>query len=62
METLSRNLNIQTVEFALHPLHETSRDSEIPTKEDYKSKFINQPGSLSIISLNNKAKEKALEC
>jgi len=26
------------VEFALHPQHETSRDPEIQTKEDFKSK------------------------
>ena len=51
-----------TVEFTLHPQHETSRDSEIPTKEDFKSKFRKEPGSLSIISLNSKDKEEALEC
>ena len=31
-----------TVEFALHPPHETSRDPEIQTKEDFKSKFRKQ--------------------
>jgi len=48
------------VEFALHPQHETSCDSEIQTKEDLKSKFRKQLGSLALISLNNKDKEEAL--
>jgi len=51
-----------SVEFALHPQHETPHDSEIQTKQDLKSKFRKQPGSLSIISLNSKDKERALEC
>jgi len=31
-----------TVEFVLAPQHETSCDSEIQTKKDFKSKFIKQ--------------------
>jgi len=27
------------IEFALHPQHETSCDSEIQTREDFKNKF-----------------------
>jgi len=50
------------VEFALHPQHETSGDSEIQTKEDLKRKFRKQLGRLSIISLNSKDKEEALKC
>ena len=50
------------VEFALHPQHERSCDSEIQTKEDLKGKFRKQLGSLVLISLNNKDKEEALEC
>ena len=50
------------VEFTLYPQHETSRDSEIQTKDDLKSKFRKQPGRLSIISLNSKDREDALEC
>jgi len=49
------------VEFALHPQHETSCDSEIQRKKDFRSKFRIQPGSLSIIALNSKGKEEALE-
>jgi len=52
----------RNVEFALHPQHETSRDSEIQTKEDLKSKFRNQLGSLSTTSLNSKGKEETVEC
>jgi len=50
------------VEFALHPQHEMSCDSEIQTKEDLKRVFRKQLGRLSIISLNSKDKEEALEC
>jgi len=39
------------VEFALHPQHETSRDSQIQIKEDPKNKFSKQLGSLPILSL-----------
>jgi len=49
------------VEFALHPQHETSCDSEIQTKEDFKNKFRKQLGSLALMSLNNTDKEEALE-
>jgi len=52
----------RNVEFALHPQHATSRDSEIHTNEDLKNKFRKQPGSLSIILLNSQDKEEALEC
>jgi len=51
-----------SVEFALHPQHATSRDSEIQTNEDLKNKFRKQLGSLSIIPLNSQDKEEALEC
>jgi len=53
---------ISSVELALHPQHEMSCNSEIQTKEDLKRKFRKQPGRLSIIALNSKDKEKALEC
>ena len=51
-----------TVEFVLAPQHETSCDSEIQTKKDFKSKFIKQLGSSSITLLKNKGKKKELEC
>jgi len=54
--------NFASVEFALHPQHETSRDSEIQIKEYPKSKFRKQLGSLPIISYSSKDKEEALEC
>jgi len=50
------------VEFALHPQHETSCDSEIHIEEDLKRKFRKQLGSLARIPLNSKDKEEALEC
>ena len=50
------------VEFALHPQHETSCDSEIQIKEDLKRKFRKQLGSLALIPLNSRDKEEALEC
>jgi len=50
-----------TVEFALHPQHEASCDSEIQTKKALKRKFRKQLGRLSIISLNSKDKEEAFE-
>jgi len=53
---------VPTVEFALHPQHAMSRDSEIQTNEDLKNKFRKQPGSLSIIPLNSQEKETAFEC
>ena len=49
------------VEFALHPQHEASCDSEIQTKKVLKRKFREQFGRLSIILLNNKDKEGAFE-
>ena len=49
------------VEFALHPQHEASCDSEIQTKKVLKRKFRKQLGRLSIISLNSKDKEEAFE-
>jgi len=36
-------------------------DSEIQTKEDFKSKFRKQLGSLALMSLNSTDKEEALE-
>ena len=51
-----------SVEFALHPQHETSCDPEIQIKEDLKSKFRKQLGSSLITPLNSKDKEEALEC
>jgi len=44
----------RNVEFVLAPQHETSCDSEIQTKKDFKSKFIKQLGS----SLTNLIKEQ----
>jgi len=41
------------VEFALHPQHETSSDSEIQAKEDFKSESRKRPRSLSMVSLNS---------
>jgi len=52
---------LSSVESALHPQHEASRDSEMQTKEDLKSKFRKQPGSLLTTSLYSKGKEEALE-
>jgi len=49
------------VEFALHPQHETSCDSEIQAKEDLKSKFRRQLGSFSINSVNSEDEEETLE-
>ena len=37
------------VEFALHPQHETSSDSEIQTKEDFKSELRKRLRSLSMV-------------
>jgi len=48
------------VEFALHPQHETSCESETQTKEDFKSKFRKQFESLALMSLDSTDKE-ALE-
>jgi len=53
---------VTSAEFALHPQHETSCDSEIQIKEDLKCKFRKQLGSLALIPLNSKVKEEALEC
>jgi len=52
---------LHRVEFALYPQHETSCDSEIQTKEDFKSKFRKQLESLALMSLNSTDKEEALE-
>ena len=41
------------VEFALHPQHETSRDSETQTKEDFKSKSGKRLRSLLMVLWNN---------
>ena len=49
------------VEFALHPQHEASFDSEIQTKKVLKRKFRKQLGILSIRSVNSKDKEVAFE-
>jgi len=46
----------KNVEFALHPQHETSCDSEIQIKEDFnyfKNKSRKRPRSLSMFSLNS---------
>jgi len=51
-----------SVEFALHPQHETSCDSEIETKKDFKNKFRKQLGSSPTTSLNSACKEETLEC
>jgi len=40
-------------EFALHPQHETSRDSETQTKEDFKRKLRKRLRSFSMVSWNN---------
>jgi len=50
------------VEFALHPQHGRSCDSEIQTKKDFKSKFRKQLGSSPTTSLNSVGKEEILEC
>ena len=54
-------MNVYCVEFALHPQHETSCHSETQTKEDFKSKFRKQLGSLTLMSLNRTDKEEASE-
>jgi len=54
----------RNVEFALHPQHETSFESEKPPVEDFnhfRSKFSKQLRSLSIVSLNSNDKEEVLE-
>ena len=56
------NFGVPFVEFVLAPQHETSCDTEIQTKKDFKSKFIKQLGSSPITSLTNKDKKKELEC
>ena len=50
------------VEFPVHPQHETSCDSEIQTKKDFKSKFRKQLESSPTTSLNSEGKEETLEC
>jgi len=49
------------VEFALHPQHEASCDSEIQAGKDFKNKFRKQLESLPKTSLNSEGKEKTLE-
>ena len=48
------------VEFALHPQHEASCDSEIQAGKDFKNKFRKQLASSPTTSLNSEGKE--LEC
>jgi len=59
-------VNVKTIytvrHIALHPQHETSCDSEIQTKKDFKNKFRKQLGSSSTTSLNSEGKEETLEC
>jgi len=57
-----QDIQVLSLPCILNMKRETSRDSEIQTKKELKSKFRRQPGSLSIISLNNQDKEEALEC
>ena len=52
----------RNVEFVLAPQHETSCDSEIQTKKDFKSKFRIQLGSSPTTSWNSEDKEEILEC
>jgi len=49
-----------SVELALQPQYETSCDSEIQTKEDFKSKFRKQLGSLALMSLNSTDKKRSI--
>jgi len=49
----SPSQNRASVEFALHPQHETPRDSEIQTKEDFKRKLRKRLRSLSLVLWNN---------
>ena len=52
--TLSAQCRIRAfVEFALHPQHETSRDSEIQTKEDFKCKSRKRLRRLLMVSGNS---------
>jgi len=41
-------LDVASVEFALHPQHETFCDSEIQTKEELKRKFRKHLGSVVV--------------
>jgi len=50
------------VEFALHPQHEASCDSEIQTVKDFKNKFRKQLESSPTTSVNSEGKEETLEC
>jgi len=52
---------VPSVEFALHPQHETSWDSGTQIKKDVKSKFRKQIGSLPTTSSNSKGSQEALE-
>jgi len=45
-------VSLHCVEFALHTQHETFRDCEIQTKEDFKSKSRKRLTSLSTVSGN----------
>ena len=51
-----------SVEFALHPQHEASCDSEIQTGKDFKNKFRKQLESSPTTSLNSEGKEETLGC
>ena len=50
----------RNVEFALHPQHEASCDSEIQTGKDFKNKFRKQLESSPTTSLNSEGKEETL--
>jgi len=50
------------VEFALHPQHEASCDSEIQTGKDFKNKFRKQLERSPKTSLNSEGKEETSEC
>jgi len=60
--TMVRKLLYGNVEFALHPQHEASCDSEIQTGKDSKNKFRKQLESSPTTSLNSEGKEETLEC
>jgi len=60
-QRLQLNRAGRNVAFALHPQHETSCDSEIQTKADFKSKLRKQLGSLALLPLNSTDKDDALD-
>ena len=53
---------VTIVEFALHPQHEASCDSEIQTGKDFKNKSGKQLQNSPTTSLNSEGKEETLEC